>query len=150
MRRLKLFFSLPNRDKLNLVVASGLLLLISAGLVVCSFKQVRTGVFRIGRLGRYILPGKAPVERIAYSVDVADARLPGNRTCLVRSLSTEVLLRAYNQRYEHRIGVEKTDSGGIKAHSWIEHDGDVLIGYVDNLEQYERLPPLHADEHLFT
>jgi hypothetical protein len=91
--------------------------------------------------GKLVIGSPAP-ERIAHTVDVTDRNLPGERKCLVRSLSTEVLLRVYDCHFTHRIGVDRTADGAVRAHSWIEHDGDVLIGQLDDLDAFEPLPPL--------
>ncbi|QPV64359.1 lasso peptide biosynthesis B2 protein [Halosimplex litoreum] len=142
MDRVKRFVSAPPGDKLRLAVASGLLVAIWGGLVVVSFDRLRSVLAGTGDVGSLVVPGTPTAGQVVAAVDVADSWVPGTRTCLVRSLTAEVLLRTYGHSFEHRIGVDRDSSDSVRAHSWIEFEGEVLIGDVDNLEEYEPLPPI--------
>jgi len=144
MSRLNSFRSLPPGDQFRLTAAAGLLLVVWGGVVVVSFDRFRWFLVRLGNLCGRVIPGTPSARRVASAVAVADRHLPGDRTCLVRSLSTEVLLRIYDCEFTHRIGVDRTVDGTVRAHSWIEYDGDVLIGQLDDLDAFEPLPPLHS------
>jgi hypothetical protein len=146
MGRLRTFLSLRLGDQLRLLAASCLLLLVWGGVVILPFDWFRRQITRFGNLGGKFSIGSPSAARIAHTVDIADKHLPGGRTCLVRSLSTEVLLRLYNRKFTHRIGVDRTAEGSVRAHSWIEHDGEVLIGQLENLDAFEPLPPLENTE----
>lgn len=148
MSRLTGFRRLSLGDKVRALVAATLLLCIWAGITVVPFDRFRAVLVRVGDAGRAIMPGSPSIGQIARLVDVVDVNLPGQRTCLVRSLTTEVLLRAYGHQFDHRIGVDKTTEGDVKAHSWIEHQNEVLIGQVEDLDRYEVLPPLNDGENL--
>jgi hypothetical protein len=144
MDRVKQFVSAPPGDKLRLAVASGLLVVTWGGLVAVSFDRLRSLLAGIGDIGARVVPGTPTAGQVIAAVDVADSWVPGTRTCLVRSLTAEVLLRTYGHSFEHRIGVDRDASDSVRAHSWIEFEGEVLIGDVDNLEEYEPLPPISA------
>jgi len=149
MHRVKQFVAAPLSDKVRLVSVSVLLLTLHIALVVFSLSEVRAVLVRGSDFAADGLPGDPTPSRLARTVDVADHHLPGDRTCLVRSVTAETLLRLYGHRPEHRIGVMKDEDGGggIRAHSWIELDGEILIGELEDLSEYSRLPSLdHGGE----
>lgn len=142
MSRVDQFAGLSRGDQLRLVAATGLLLVTWGGVIAFSFDRFRCGLLGAGRLGERVLPGTPDPERVARIVDVADRHVPGDRKCLVRSLVTETLLNAYGYEVDHRIGVDRATNDGIEAHSWIEYEGEILIGQLENIERFEPLPPL--------
>lgn len=144
--RTRTFVTASPGDKLRLAVASGLLVVTWGGVLAVSFDRFRSLLVGIGDLGARVVPGTPTAGRVVAAVDVADSWVPGSRTCLVRSLTAEVLLRAYGHSFEHRIGVDRDGSDSVRAHSWIESGGEVLIGDLDDLDEYEPLPPISARE----
>ncbi|MDS0300234.1 lasso peptide biosynthesis B2 protein [Halogeometricum sp. S1BR25-6] len=142
MSKLSTFLSYRTGDQIRLLSAVGLLLSLPTVVSTAQFARTRTRLLwmseRVGRL----VPGNPTPERIVQTIEVVDRALPGERTCLVRSLTAETLLRLYDYRPIHRIGVEK-ESDQVKAHSWLEHQGEILIGDLDDLSRYEALPPLN-------
>lgn len=145
MSRATSFRSLPLGDQFRLVVAAGLLMFTWAGVFIVPFDRFRWLLAHVGNLGERVIPGNPSARRVTSAVNVADRHLPGDRTCLVRSLSAEVLLRVYGTEFTHRIGVEKAADGTVRAHSWIECNDDVLIGELDELDAFEPLPPIDAN-----
>lgn len=148
MTRLAGFYRLSRGDKVRVLATAGLLLWIWVGISVIPFDRFRSVLVRVGDAGGAIMPGSPSNGQIARLVDVVDDNLPGHRTCLVRSLTTEVLLRTYDHSFHHRIGVDKTNDGDVKAHSWIEYEDEILIGHVEDMDRYEALPPLNDGENL--
>jgi hypothetical protein len=142
MGRIERYRSLPLGDKLRLVAGGALLLVVWGTVVALPFATVRKALVSAGAWAARIVTSSASPARVAWAVDIADRNVPGDRTCLVRSLSAETLLRAHGYRPEHRIGVARTESGEIEAHSWIEFGGDIVIGGLADLDRYEPLPPL--------
>lgn len=127
-------------DVARLWVAVTLLAALYAAVVVLSFARVRAALVRSTGWGG--VPGSPAPTRIVWAVATADRYLPGDRTCLVRSLTTEAIMRLYGYYPTHRIGVDRDADGGVKAHSWLEFEDEVIIGDVPNLDRYEPLPPL--------
>jgi hypothetical protein len=87
--------------------------------------------------------GSAP-DRIAWSVQVMARRLPGKMTCLIQALAADAMLRRRGYQPQMRIGVAGRDrTGKIEAHAWVECEGKVVIGDVDDLATYAILsgPP---------
>ncbi|MGB6554716.1 MAG: lasso peptide biosynthesis B2 protein [Candidatus Binataceae bacterium] len=77
-------------------------------------------------------------ERIAWSITVASAYVPGGRNCLVRALATEAMLGAFGYDGELKIGVARTADGQLRAHAWLESAGRPIIGDFD-LDNYVML-----------
>ena len=69
------------------------------------------------------------------------SRLVPMANCLPQALATYTLLARRGIESEVRLGVAR-DGQRFKAHAWVELDGIVLIGKVDDLHRYEPLPQL--------
>ncbi|AEH38931.1 lasso peptide biosynthesis B2 protein [Halopiger xanaduensis] len=143
MGRTPSFLSYSVGDQVRVLAAVALLLSLPPVLVVIRFERVRRFLLRASDVAAVAIPGDPTPARIVSATEAADRQLPGSRTCLVRSLTTETLLRLYAFTPDHRIGVTKGSDGAVKAHSWLEFDGEILIGDLEDLSQYEPLPPLN-------
>lgn len=162
MGRIAGFLAVSTGDKFRLLLAAALLVTVRVGIVVVSFDRCRRSLLAPARLLSGIVPGSPSPSRVAWAVDAADRSIPGHRTCLMRSLSSETLHVLYGHDVIHRIGVDVnppddadrpyrspgtavTPPAGIdfEAHSWIEHDGTVIIGHLEDLSRFEPLPPLN-------
>lgn len=146
MDRIKSFLSMPVGDRVRLAVAAVQLVVLPVALSTLSFSRVRTVLVRGSIAASRVVPGQPTPYRLARTVEIADRHLPGERTCLVRSLATETLLRLYAHTPSHRIGVKKPEDGSVEAHSWIELDEEVLIGDLDDLSEYTPLPSLNGGD----
>lgn len=136
-------FVRPSRgEQLRILCSTVLMILIPVALRLWSFSTVRVVLVRAASRYRAIVAGEPSAGRVVHAVEVTDAHVPGSRTCLVRSLTSETLLRLYGYTPTHRIGVDPQNDDGFVAHSWLEHDGDILIGDLDDMARYEALPPL--------
>lgn len=142
------FFSSPPGDKVRVILAAVLLVSVSVGFGVGSFSRIRRGLMWVSNSLSPVVPGVPTPERVVSAVDAADHFVPGHRTCLMRSLTAEVLLRLYQFEPEHRIGVTTETTGEMKAHSWLELHDTVLIGDLEELSRYEPLPSLQVWEEL--
>jgi Transglutaminase-like superfamily len=82
-------------------------------------------------------------DRVAWAVAAVARRLPGT-TCLAQSLAAHALLRRRGYRPELHIGVRERDSASVPldAHAWVECDGRVVAGEMDDLSEYGRLEPV--------
>ena len=149
MGRLQGFLELSPADEVRVLTSAFLLFVIAVGINVFSFSTVRSVLLRLATASSLVAPGTPSPQWIARIVDISDRHLPGHRTCLVRSLSTETLLYSYGYTPEHRIGVARTGDG-VEAHSWIEYDDSILIGNLDDLSRYEPLPSLDDGNELWT
>jgi len=83
-------------------------------------------------------------DRVAWAVAAVARRLPGT-TCLAQSLAAHALLRRRGYRPELHIGVRGRASAAavpLDAHAWVECDGRVVAGEMDDLAEYGRLVPV--------
>jgi len=138
--------SLTVGDVGRLSVATGLLAILRVSFVVLSFAPTRDRLLEVVSRLAPAIPGTPSPRRVVWAVEVADRRLPGSRTCLMRSLSAEALVRLYGYDPAHRIGVDPGSNDGFAAHSWLEWDGTIIIGDLADLSKYEPLPPLDEYE----
>ncbi len=129
-------------DYPRLVTAAALLLVIRVAVVVVTFSKLRAALLYVST--RATVPGSPTPEHITWAVDAVDHTIPGHRTCLMRSLTAEVLLTLYGYQPDHRIGVDPTDED-LKAHSWLEYNETVLIGDLEDLSRFTPLPSLDGD-----
>lgn len=135
-------------DQARITLAAVLLVSISLWFSIGSFSQIRKYLLWFCDVSSSIVLGAPTPERIVSAVDVADRHVPGDRTCLMRSLTAEALLRLYAFTPDHRIGVTKEKETDMKAHSWLEIDDNVLIGNLEDLSRYEPLPSLQMWDQL--
>lgn len=77
---------------------------------------------------------------IAWAVQAAGRRFPPGRACLVEALAADAMLRRRSYHSEVRLGVrKKTDGSFLDGHAWVECDGVVVVGGVDDLDTYGQL-----------
>lgn len=143
-RLFRTFSSLPLGDQLRLLGGAVLLVSFSIAFAVGSFSRIRRYLLYVASRISPVVPGSPAPEQVIAAVTTADRYVPGYRTCLMRSLSAEVLLRLYGVVPVHYIGVDNT-TDEFEAHSWLEYEGRILIGDTVDLSKFETLPPL--DEH---
>jgi hypothetical protein len=93
----------------------------------------RDAVALIDALARALTP--APRDRpprsardLAATVEHACRLLPGASTCLPDAFAGCALLRREGLPAEVRIGVRREPGGGLRAHAWVEVDGDAVLG----------------------
>ena len=82
------------------------------------------------------------VSRVARAVTAVAGRLPFG-TCLVQALAAQAMLRRRGCDSVVRFGVRDIAGGAttIETHAWLEHDGAVIVGRIDNLPEYGVLSP---------
>lgn len=146
MGKLRTFLSYPLGTQVRLIAGACLLLVLPVALRLVSFSCLRETLLSIATGAGHVHIDDPQAVHVARTVAVADRALPGSRKCLTRSLTTEFLLRVYGYSPTHRIGVDKEPDGTVKAHSWIEHEGRILIGDLEDLNRYEPLPPLDGGD----
>lgn len=75
-------------------------------------------------------------ERIPWAVTGVSSRLPFSVTCLMQALVGQALFDARGHRSDVRLGVTKDDEE-LRAHAWVERNGDVVIGELDDLSEFQ-------------
>jgi Transglutaminase-like superfamily len=137
---------LSGRDRLFLVKTYILLTLIRLGLWLVPFEQLWKALVRLGqyRTKASSFPlGIGPIVRRAiWAVNWSCKFTPGGAKCLARALTVKVLLDWNDCPADFKIGVAKNGDGKFEAHAWIEVEGTVVIGQLQNLEQFTPMPSL--------
>jgi Transglutaminase-like superfamily len=141
MRRLRTFLLLPSTER-NLLISAALWLgLVRLGLWLLPFQSIRRLLKHYRQpSGRWSKAGPISPEQIAWDVTVAAHYIPN--TCLSRALATHALLERAGFSAYLRIGLAKKRSGQLEGHAWVESQGKIVIGALEDLSRYVPLPPL--------
>lgn len=134
------FLGLPAADR-SLLLRSALLIAgARLSLWVLPFNTVRRLFER--STTRTASPPVPTPERIGWAISVAKRYVPvGN--CLPQALAAASLLGRNHYPVEFRIGVVKTERGGLEAHAWVESGGRLVVGdLTQGLSTYTPLPPI--------
>ncbi|MCY7285698.1 MAG: lasso peptide biosynthesis B2 protein [Cyanobacteria bacterium CAN_BIN43] len=148
LHKLKSLAQMSGGDRLHLVTAFSILLLIRIGLWLLPFRMVLKLVERLSnplQVSRraHPLTSPKPISHIVWMVNVSSRYTPGGAKCLARALTTQVLLTQQGYLPDLRIGVTKT-AGHLEAHAWVEYQGRVVIGHLNDLARYMPLPSLEG------
>jgi hypothetical protein len=80
---------------------------------------------------------------IAWAVEKAAKYSPVGSTCLASALVAQALFSRHGYDTSLQIGVKRDTHGRFAAHSWLEHEGVVLVGGTkDEIEDYAVLPDI--------
>jgi len=76
--------------------------------------------------------------QVAWAIRSVGRRLPGSTSCLAEALSAAVMLRARGHAPEVRFGIKRRENRArpLAAHAWVECDGRVVVGQIENLDDY--------------
>ncbi|BAZ11055.1 hypothetical protein NIES4071_28800 [Calothrix sp. NIES-4071] len=145
MKRLRNFLKRSNRSKILLLTALILLTSIRFGLLLLPFRNLLKLITLISEgLLHKIAVNKVSLGQIVWAVDVVTRYMPGGAKCLARALTTQVLMNWCGYKPELRIGVSKGETGTFEAHAWIEYQGRVVIGYLQDLPRFVPFPSLEG------
>jgi len=59
-------------------------------------------------------------------------------TCLVKALTGFLILKKNSYNPELQIGLKK-DGAQLEAHAWLTLDGEIILGHLDDLSEYQGL-----------
>jgi len=141
MERVRKFLQLPLHERLILAQAWGLFLIAELALRILPVTRLLNmckKVFLNGK-GEVVLGLVPAISRLAWLVEVAGRYTPLTTTCLKKALVLSWLLGRKGIPTELRIGVARQD-GMLKAHAWLDYDGQVIVGHHER-ERYEPLLP---------
>lgn len=140
MTMVRKFLSLSWSERQTLLLSACLLVVVRIATWVLPFSVVRRLATRASADG----PEQATShtsEQIVWGVAVASRHLPMTDNCLVRALTTQMLLGRQNIPANVQIGVARDGSGHFAAHAWVESGGKVLIGG-EGIDQFTHLMSL--------
>jgi hypothetical protein len=141
VQQLRKFLLLPSTDRTLLIGAALLLGAIRLGLCLLSFQTIRRILARLASpINRSPKAGSVSPQQIARAVEVAAQYIPS--TCLSQALATQVLLERAGFSAYLRIGLAKKKGGQLEGHAWVESQGKIVIGALEDLPRFIALPPL--------
>lgn len=136
-RRLREFTRLPANRRRLVLASLRLLWLVRVGLWTVSFRRLRGMLLRMEQNAREKVG--APRDELIWCIEAASRYVPA-ATCLTCSMAAQVLLRRNGHASTLRIGVARGGRGHLEAHAWVECDGRVVVGEMDNLDRFTPLP----------
>jgi hypothetical protein len=126
------------------LAALRLLWLVRIGLWTVSFRRLRGMLLRMEQSAPE--KGGATPDELVWCIEAAKRYVPA-ATCLTCSMAAQVLLRRNGHASTLRIGVARGGPGNLQAHAWVECDGRVVVGEVENLDRYTPLPALGSADY---
>jgi len=142
MKRFLEFWRLPPTDQRLLLKSVLLLGLITLGLRVLPFLTLQRLLYGASRIFVRLPQEHQPTgKKIAWAVHVAAQYIP-TAACLPQALTVQLLYRWQGYPANLRIGVAKNEQGQLEAHAWIESQGKIVIGNMQDLARFTELPLL--------
>ena len=128
------FLILTNRERLFTIETFLLLGLVRLGLWLISYQKLLHLLDQMSKLNY----GDREIElnKIVKAVNISTCYMPGGAKCLARALTTQVLMKQQGYSPQLFIGVAKAEQGQLEAHAWVEYQGLIVIGDLQNLSQY--------------
>jgi hypothetical protein len=145
MRKLRSFLRMRSRDRILLLMTFILMATIRLGLWLLPFRLL----LKLHTKMMYLIPKASNPKQVSLAniiayINLSTRYMPGGAKCLARALTTQILMHRYNHLGELRLGVAKSTTGNLEAHAWIEHQGQVIIGNLEDLPRFIPLPSLNG------
>ena len=86
--------------------------------------------------------GRVTPAQVVWAVDAACRWVPGEYKCLPRAYTTHLLLRHHAYPSQVHLGVSRAAEGTMDAHAWVECQGQIVVGQVEDMARFVPLPPL--------
>jgi Transglutaminase-like superfamily len=139
MKQLSKFIELDYQKKQLLISTFALLVLVRLGLFVLSFKTLQKLLSRINNTKPQCQEKhQISIDEITWAVEVSSLYTPGVK-CLARALTCQVFMSRHGYASNLCIGVAKSEAGDLKAHAWLESQGQVVIGNVTDFSDFTQL-----------
>ncbi len=136
MRLLRRWKDLTPADRRLLARSLLLLWVLNAVLLVAHYRKVYPRVKRLAALRRgrrQAEPGQA-ATRVRWAVGVVASYTPWRLSCLCQAMAGLVLASELGLDASLRIGIKRGDL--FEGHAWLEADTGVMLGEVDDLNQF--------------
>ncbi len=146
MRRILKFLHLPSTDRRVLVKSAFLLIIVRLGLSILPFKTLLDFIdsMKPKAAGGSSVDMMSP-DRLVWAVVVASKYIPFTK-CLTQALVAQILFAQYGYAAQLRIGVKKDGRKRLKAHAWVESQGQIVIGDFKDLSHFSPLPTLEREK----
>ena len=143
MGRATKFLLLSGREKVLLIQAAFLLVVIRIGLSLVPFRTWRRFLARLARTDKKSkAPQQSDIDQVIWALKAAGRIFPPAGTCLTEALAGYVLLGRRGYSTDLRIGVTRDAGGRFLAHAWLEKGDLIVIGQLDG--EHERYIPFPA------
>ena len=126
MPRVKRFATLNSSERRLVLRAFFLVCCVRAGLFLLPFRTVQRLTGKVGRQAGMCHPAR----RCVWAIRAASRFVP-RATCLTQALSAQVLLAQAGHNSQIHIGVGKDQGSGFRAHAWVVHENEIVIGGAD-------------------
>ena len=140
------FIQLTSPERKLFIKTYLLLTVIRLGLVLRSFNRLRRLLERMSRHNPVAAPDlvrqRQLVGQTHWAVNACCKFMPGSVKCLAKALTMKTLLDQYNCPSKLVIGIDKNSVDQLEAHAWIEYEGHVVMGQLDDLSRFKPLPSL--------
>jgi hypothetical protein len=144
LKNLRKFFFLNPRDRSLLLTSIGCLWAVRLGLWLLPLQTVRRLMAKLSPPKPLSSKETPPdLERITWAITVASRYVPA-ATCLTQALAGQILLAQHGEPALLQIGVAKNEAGKLEAHAWVESRDRIVIGDLEELSRYTRLPSLEG------
>jgi hypothetical protein len=117
---------------------------VRAALSVLPFRTVLRVADAWASRSRRVPGSEMERDRMLRSVERAARWLLPAGPCLSQAIVADALLRRRGFDSHLRIGVARGDAGAIKAHAWVESDGEVVIGGEESPADYTAFPGIRS------
>lgn len=141
MKSFRQFCTLSRCDRTLLITTFLLLSFVRLGLLLLPLQRLWKILLRLSKKA-YPSTHSPTIDQLTWAVNLSTRYMPGGAKCLARSFTTQVLMSLYHYTPELRIGFAVGEKGQLEAHAWVEHQGQVVMGQLDNLSRFTLLPPL--------
>lgn len=108
---------------------------VRVGLWLMPLRTVERVCAYFGRRSRSGRERAAGTREIAAAARLAGRYVPG-ATCLVVALAAQILLGRHGHAGQVHIGVALDEKRELRAHAWVESQGEVLIGGAEERAGY--------------
>ena len=141
------FLRLGGRERQLLVRTFALLGGVRLGLWLLPFLTLQSLLDRISRPSpSFVKTNPRDLDKIVWAVNQSSRYTPGGAKCLARALTTQVIMRRHGYSPQLKIGVAKGERGQLEAHAWIENQGRVVVGALQDPSRFTPMPSLKGDQ----
>jgi len=140
MRRIRRFLQWPNAKKQVLLRAFMIVVVVRIGLWCLPYKRLLSLLPSIRPTHNAITNDWKLINESIASVRLCSRFVP-RATCLTQALATQVLLCRHGQASNLRIGVQRDSEKQFLAHAWVEVEGKIIIGKLQDIHRFTVLIP---------
>jgi hypothetical protein len=146
MKWLHRFIQLASQERNLFLKTYVLLTVVRLGLFLKSFNRLCKLLELISRHNQTVvgdpLSQRQLIVRVQWAINACCKFMPGSVKCLARALTMKTLLDQHGCPSKLMIGVDKNQAQQLEAHAWIEYEGHVIIGQLNDLTRFKPLPNL--------